>query len=439
MTTAIGGRSSADAAVIAGAAEARAISASTDEMILAGTHRAAARITGPLCIVLGVSLALEGAAHLAAGDTRTLLIALPIGFAIALAILRWRLAGVAKQAAPWLLLPWAAILASSLAHVAAGSDPTMSLVLCCALLVGVGALPLNPGAFMIAMITTTACSIWLSWAVGGAAAIPAALCVSAVTWFARNTRRRALREDINARELEQALARREAEVERLDQLAKMAAGVAHHANNQLAGILGGANRLGGRLAHDEEAREDLRIIEDSAQALAETIGALRIYAEIGREQLAPSTPYTPVTISALIDQARVESSIADGVDVQVAIETDLPALNVAGDRLAAALSELVRNASDASRVTGADTITVSASRHEDGAIELAVHDRGEGLDPETARRLTNPFHTNREPTRRGLGLSIALATAHMHGGHLDFRREDDETIVAMVLPASAAA
>lgn len=411
---------------------------SSDQALLQAIHKTAAAAMGPLCVVLGVCLLLEGTTHLLADGRPSLLVAAPVSFAIALFTLRARASAVARRAGVWMLVPWASIIVNSATHVFTGSDPTMSLVLGCALLVGVGAMPLTPIAFLIAMATTTLSSAWLAWLVGGATALPAVAGVAVVTWFSRRTRMRAARDELHARALAQALSQREAEVERLDQLASMAAGVAHHANNQLAGILGGASLLAGRFFDDPEAREDIRIIEGSAQALAETIGALRTYAEIGREPERELREFANVDVEDLLDRQQLERSLAPGMRLEIEIADDLPAIRVAPERLRHALTELVRNASDASRVTGASEIRIRAAHRPDGSLELAVHDRGEGMDPDTARRLTNPFRTNREPTRRGLGLSVALATAHMLGGSLDFRRSDDETVVAIMLPATAA-
>ena len=431
----------ADRHPMRGAADVSALPSleSSEQTLLRATHKAADAAMGPLCLVLGICLLLEGTSHLLADEEPGLLVVAPISFAIALLVLRARAPAISRNAAAWMLVPWASIIVNSATHVFAGSDPTMSLVLGCALLVGVGALPLTPTAFLIAMATTTLSSAWLAWLVGGVAALPAVGGVAVVTWFSQRTRVRATRDELHARELAQALSQREAELERLDQLADMAAGVAHHANNQLAGILGGSSLLTGRFSDDPEAREDLRIIEDSAQALAETIGALRTYAEIGREPERDLRGCAVVDIRDVLDRQQLERGLASGLRLEIDVADDLPVIRVPPERLLHALTELVRNASDASQVTGASEVRIRAAQRADGAVELSVHDRGEGMDPDMARRLTNPFRTNREPTRRGLGLSIALATAHMLGGSLDFRREHDETIVAMVLPATAAA
>jgi PAS domain S-box-containing protein len=70
---------------------------------------------------------------------------------------------------------------------------------------------------------------------------------------------------------------------------------------------------------------------------------------------------------------------------------------------------------------------------------VAVEVRNQGIIPDTLRpRLFEPFHADREYTKRGaglgLGLFIAKAIARAHGGGLEFDSSGDTTTFRLVLP-----
>jgi two-component system osmolarity sensor histidine kinase EnvZ len=79
---------------------------------------------------------------------------------------------------------------------------------------------------------------------------------------------------------------------------------------------------------------------------------------------------------------------------------------------------------------------------QNGAVYVAVCDRGEGLAPQELEALKAPFQRGRNARSQtggtGLGLAIVERIARLHGGSLQFRaREGGGLEVWAVLPVLA--
>jgi signal transduction histidine kinase len=88
------------------------------------------------------------------------------------------------------------------------------------------------------------------------------------------------------------------------------------------------------------------------------------------------------------------------------------------EQLGRALKNLVRNALDA--MEGVDQRRLSLDVREAAGgrqVEFEIRDTGEGLSPEAARRIFQPYFTTRgERGGTGLGLAIAHRIVAEHGG-----------------------
>jgi two-component system, OmpR family, sensor kinase len=78
-------------------------------------------------------------------------------------------------------------------------------------------------------------------------------------------------------------------------------------------------------------------------------------------------------------------------------------------------------------------ITVSA-RSSDGHVRLAVHDDGEGIDPQALGRIFEPFFTADDAQGSGLGLAIASELAECMAGRLSVDSRPGETTFTLDLP-----
>jgi signal transduction histidine kinase len=84
--------------------------------------------------------------------------------------------------------------------------------------------------------------------------------------------------------------------------------------------------------------------------------------------------------------------------------------------------------------TGEGThVTVTAGRH-DGHVRLAVRDDGEGVAPDAAPRIFEPFYTAHGTRGSGLGLAIASELAERMAAELRVRSRPGETVFTLELP-----
>jgi two-component system NtrC family sensor kinase len=80
-----------------------------------------------------------------------------------------------------------------------------------------------------------------------------------------------------------------------------------------------------------------------------------------------------------------------------------------------AILNLIINAVEASEPGAA--IELRTRYYDDENVLVEIADRGAGMDPETQKRLFEPFYTTKEKGT-GLGMAIAKQIAELHSGDL---------------------
>ncbi len=79
-------------------------------------------------------------------------------------------------------------------------------------------------------------------------------------------------------------------------------------------------------------------------------------------------------------------------------------------------------------------IVVTAGR-DNGRVQLAVRDDGEGIDQQAAQRIFEPFYTADDAQGSGLGLAIASELAEKMRGKLSVHSSDSDTVFTLEIPA----
>ena len=219
------------------------------------------------------------------------------------------------------------------------------------------------------------------------------------------------------------------ESQKLESVGVLAAGVAHDFNNVLTAIIGNLSLAQNAPAGTTfgEVAPLLSEAERAARRAAELVTQLLNYAGKGRRVVRALDVSGVVTDAVAIVRASVSPKIAIELD---APDRPLPIHADAG-QLQQLILNLVLNAAEA---IGDQTGTVSIrllvrevpatelkGRYvgfplpERPYIELVVHDTGAGMDPETLKRIFDPFYTTKF-LGRGLGLAAALGIVRSHGG-----------------------
>ena len=128
--------------------------------------------------------------------------------------------------------------------------------------------------------------------------------------------------------------------------------------------------------------------------------------------------------------------------MRIVCEPDMPGRMVhAGPvRLAQVFVNLISNAVDSNRLTGADEILIDWQADEK-TTTIRVSDRGPGVSAEDVNSIFDPFFTTKEVGEGlGLGLSIAYNIVQDFGGKLSAGdREGGGATFTVVLRTAAAA
>lgn len=210
---------------------------------------------------------------------------------------------------------------------------------------------------------------------------------------------------------------------------QIGAKVAHDLKNLLAGVKA-LVQLGLRNPGEAASHPRLAIIEREVtrmrQILQSYLSSTRPLEEVApvRVDVGPLVSETLLALSARAEDARVRLC-AKG---DAALEGD-------PRRLGEALLNLVANAIEATPPGGEVVVEVGQAGDE---TEIAIHDSGCGMPPETLRRLGTPFFTTREDGT-GLGVMLARRVIAQHGGTLRYESLPGKgTTVRATLPRRAA-
>jgi nitrogen fixation/metabolism regulation signal transduction histidine kinase len=139
----------------------------------------------------------------------------------------------------------------------------------------------------------------------------------------------------------------------------------------------------------------------------------------------------------------LESTVAlyasgqEKIKFEVAIAEQIPKIFADPEQLRRAFSNLIKNAIDAMPNGGKLSIAVSATTmKEDTAIQVSFADTGEGMSPETIKKLFLPyFSTKKKGT--GLGLSMVERIISDHSGTITVTSEIDKgSTFTLIIPVN---
>jgi signal transduction histidine kinase len=215
-------------------------------------------------------------------------------------------------------------------------------------------------------------------------------------------------------------------VQRLEAVGRLAGGVAHEANNQMAVVMGFADFLLRRDDLPDAARIDVRHILRAAER---TAGITRQLLTFSRRNAG-----TPEIVS-VSDQVRCfEPVLRRTIGERGTLRLELGSesrVRIDRGQLEQVLLNFVLNAADA--IAAGGTVTISTddaeigpgTRHggvgvrAGGYVRIVVADDGHGMDRETLDRVFEPFFTTKEVGRgSGLGLAAVYGIVKQADGYV---------------------
>jgi two-component system, cell cycle sensor histidine kinase and response regulator CckA len=234
-------------------------------------------------------------------------------------------------------------------------------------------------------------------------------------------------------------------VERLGAIAELASGVAHHFNNMLQVIMGGASVALIKLEQGEldGAKAMLRQIIESSRFGAHTVHRLQEFVKI-RAGAKDATPEQTFDLSNTVLQAiettrGLWETEAQRLGVHIKV---LPLLTegcmVKGSEseLFGVITNLLKNATEA-MPSGGDLRVETAATGDH--VRLKVQDTGVGIAKEQLGDVFEPFFTTKGFQRVGMGLASTYGILKTHGGTISVDSDRGQgAVFTVILPRASA-
>jgi CheY-like chemotaxis protein len=210
-----------------------------------------------------------------------------------------------------------------------------------------------------------------------------------------------------------------AQAQRMEAIGEIVPGITHELNNPLAAIMAFSQLI----FRDPRLPADLR---HDAELLIEEAGRTRRIVQNLLDFARRRAPERRATnLGPLIDSVLDLQSYAIGahaIQVEVAIDPDVPAVQLDRAQMQQVLLNLTLNAIQALSATRGGRLRIHAAverRGMDSFVTLSVVDDGPGVPEELRDRIFVPFFTTKPAdAATGLGLPVSADIVAAHGGRL---------------------
>ncbi len=240
--------------------------------------------------------------------------------------------------------------------------------------------------------------------------------------------------------------------QKMEALGTLAAGVAHDFNNLLS-IIRMSKQLVDRAVKPEGlTKENLEAIEQAVHQGKSLVNSMLGYSRRPTEAIEDFSVVKVVGDTV----ALLSRQFLGGLTLNLQLDQSCPLIHGSRARLEQALLNLIVNASEAMKGSGALTIKarpidssapaadgVLQSKDASAGVELSVSDTGPGIAPDVLPRVFEPFFTTKTVGMQrgtGRGLSLVYAIAKQDGWGLGVQTgPGGGTTFTLVLPASQTA
>ncbi|MCC7441174.1 MAG: hypothetical protein IT285_06060 [Bdellovibrionales bacterium] len=227
---------------------------------------------------------------------------------------------------------------------------------------------------------------------------------------------------------------------RIAALAEISAGIAHEINNPISVIVGHSEKIRNLVARGEGKidpeviKASVAKIEQTGYRIARIVRSLKQFSRDGKDDPPEVIPVKQV-IEDTLELCR-ERFNAHSVELHIGEIPSEALLSCRPHQISQVVLNLLTNSLHAVQGLPAAWVRVETTLSGD-QVRIRVTDSGEGIPPEIAAKIMQPFFTIKEAGKgTGLGLSISLRIIESHAGRLWLDRECANTSFVVDLPAA---
>jgi two-component system, cell cycle sensor histidine kinase and response regulator CckA len=212
--------------------------------------------------------------------------------------------------------------------------------------------------------------------------------------------------------------------QKMESVGRLAGGIAHDFNNLLTTVLSVSEMLLVGLPEGDPAREDVAAVREAGRRAAALTRQLLAFSR--RQRL----DVRPVQLDEVLRgfAPMIARLIGEDVAVKLDLAASLPPVLADPSQVEQILMNLAVNARDAMPAGGTLSFTLSPARVDLGTspspgtyVRLEVADTGDGMEPEIAARIFEPFFSRKGAAGNGLGLATVYGIVTQHGGAISVR------------------
>ncbi|MBW1990759.1 MAG: PAS domain-containing protein [Deltaproteobacteria bacterium] len=202
---------------------------------------------------------------------------------------------------------------------------------------------------------------------------------------------------------------------KMEELGKLAGGVAHEINTPLGIILGYAQMLLEDIPPDRESHEYLKIIEKQTQIARRIVADLLNFSRVSESRMEE------MDLNRSIDEVlQLVRHIfkQDWVDLEVSLDPRIPLIRGDREKLKQVWLNLLNNAFES---IGRDGLIRMTSKlcPQGNHVVVTVSDTGAGISDQDLERIFEPFFSTKGPgVGTGLGLSVSYGIVREHHGRI---------------------
>jgi signal transduction histidine kinase len=222
-------------------------------------------------------------------------------------------------------------------------------------------------------------------------------------------------------ELEKTHANHMERAERLANLGRLAASLAHEIKNPLAGMDGALRVLSEREHFTSDDRRIITMVGGQIERIDRTVEQLLSFARPAPLRLTLASPAEVLDRSLALIQQRAEQ---DQIDLQKSYSDAVPSIHMDPQQVQQAFLNVLLNSMDALCPGGRIRVDLSLENEASTApwIRVSIEDDGSGIPREALPFIFEPFFTTKV-RGTGLGLAVSRNIVQAHDGEIEVESE----------------